>query len=220
MSLINDALKRARQAQAQAPPSAPGPAFRPVEPSQQTNRGRGWILTALGVVLAISALLAFWYSFRTNRSLKAAVSKPMAVVPIAVVSRAPTNPTPPAIIANQTPSPPPLAITAPVSETISAAPAASNINITVAAAQQKAPGAEAGPVINAAAAAPAVATGKPEPIKLQGIMFHPAHPAALIGGKALFVGDKLGDWRVAAIGHESATLISAAQTNVLTLPQQ
>ena len=65
-----------------------------------------------------------------------------------------------------------------------------------------------------------MATGKPEPIKLQGIMFHPAHPAALIGGKALFVGDKLGDWRVAAIGHESATLISAAQTNVLTLPQQ
>jgi len=39
MSLINDALKRASEAQQQAPPpSSPGPQFRPVEPGPRLSR--------------------------------------------------------------------------------------------------------------------------------------------------------------------------------------
>jgi hypothetical protein len=41
----------------------------------------------------------------------------------------------------------------------------------------------------------------------------------MIGGKTLFVGDKLGDLRVVAIDKESATLVGAGQTNVLSLPE-
>jgi hypothetical protein len=41
----------------------------------------------------------------------------------------------------------------------------------------------------------------------------------MISGKTLFIGDKTGEWRVTAIDQESATLVSASQTNVLTLPQ-
>jgi len=54
-------------------------------------------------------------------------------------------------------------------------------------------------------------------LKLTGIVFHPTHPAAMIGGKTLFLNDKVGDWRVVAIDRESATLSNAGQTNVLSL---
>ncbi len=39
----------------------------------------------------------------------------------------------------------------------------------------------------------------------------------MIGGKMLYVGDKVGDLRIVAIDQESATLIGATRTNVLTL---
>ena len=58
MSLINDALKRARQAQQQAPPPlSPGLQFRPVEPAQQPKRGAGLILP---VALAAGAFIVFF----------------------------------------------------------------------------------------------------------------------------------------------------------------
>src|SRR5437899_1171526 len=60
---------------------------------------------------------------------------------------------------------------------------------------------------------------KPPPPRLQGILFDPAHPAAMISGRTLFIGDKLGEWRVVAISQESATLVKAGQTNLLTLPE-
>jgi hypothetical protein len=41
----------------------------------------------------------------------------------------------------------------------------------------------------------------------------------MIGGKTLFVGDRLGELRVVAITQDSATLAGAGQTNVLRLPE-
>ncbi len=60
---------------------------------------------------------------------------------------------------------------------------------------------------------------KPAPLRLQAIVFNPQRPSALISGKTLFIGDKLGDARVVAIDQESATLVSAGKTNLLTLPE-
>ncbi len=61
MSLINDALKRAREAQQQARPTLlPGPQLRPVEPAQQARHGLGLLLpVALGVV-ALFGLFLVW----------------------------------------------------------------------------------------------------------------------------------------------------------------
>jgi hypothetical protein len=50
-------------------------------------------------------------------------------------------------------------------------------------------------------------------------VFNPKRPSAQINGKTLFIGDKLGDSRVVAIGQESATLVGAGKTNVLILPE-
>jgi hypothetical protein len=60
---------------------------------------------------------------------------------------------------------------------------------------------------------------KPAPLRLQAIIFSPKRPSAMISGKTLFVGDKLGDLRVVAIDQDSATLAGAGQTNVLSLPE-
>jgi hypothetical protein len=66
-------------------------------------------------------------------------------------------------------------------------------------------------------AAPTPAT--PAPLRLQAIIFNPRRPSAMISGKTLFIGDKLGDLRVAAISKESAILVGAGKTNVLTLAE-
>jgi hypothetical protein len=39
----------------------------------------------------------------------------------------------------------------------------------------------------------------------------------MIGGKTIYVGDQVGDFKVVAIAAESATLVSAGQTNILTV---
>ena len=76
------------------------------------------------------------------------------------------------------------------------------------------------PVANTNAA---VATGEtppqPEPLKLQAIFFTPGRPSVMIGGKTLFVGDRVGEFRILAITPNSATLEGAGQKKVLSLPE-
>jgi hypothetical protein len=73
------------------------------------------------------------------------------------------------------------------------------------------------------AAAPAAATPAPKTnLKLQAIFYHPKDPAAtsvIISGRSVFIGESVGEFRVTAIGQDSATLVNAAnQTVVLSLP--
>jgi hypothetical protein len=75
-----------------------------------------------------------------------------------------------------------------------------------------------GEVTNSAAMTPPPPP-KPAPLRLQAVVFNPRQPSAIISGKTLFIGDKLGDSRVVAIDRGSATLVGAGKTNVLSLPQ-
>jgi hypothetical protein len=63
----------------------------------------------------------------------------------------------------------------------------------------------------------APAPSGPRPIRLQGIVYDPSRPSAMINGKTLFVGDRLGAMQVVAIDRNSATLVGGGQTNLLTL---
>jgi hypothetical protein len=60
---------------------------------------------------------------------------------------------------------------------------------------------------------------KPAPLRLQAIVFNPKRPSAMISGKTLFIGDKLGDQRVVAIDKDSVTLAGAGQPKVLSLAE-
>jgi hypothetical protein len=67
--------------------------------------------------------------------------------------------------------------------------------------------------------APIPAAPASPPLKLQAVFFAPGRSSAIISGKTVQAGDRLGGFRVAAIGRSSATLVSATQTNVMTLGQ-
>jgi hypothetical protein len=67
---------------------------------------------------------------------------------------------------------------------------------------------------HAAAAEPSTAAS---PLKLQGIVFNPRRPSALINGRVMFVGDRVRDLRITAIHPDDVVLAGANRTNVLSL---
>src|SRR5262249_22626228 len=88
-------------------------------------------------------------------------------------------------------------------------------------AQVPPPDTASAPAQTGAAPAPAAAAEphKPAPLRLQAIVDNPSHPLAMIGGRTLQVGDKVGELRLVAIDRESATLVGAGATNILSLAQ-
>jgi hypothetical protein len=196
MSLINDALKRAKQSQSpDAPPSAPHLHFRPVEPGPTVRRGVGLLLPAVLALIALVGLLFLWELAHKNGS-----TNPQ---PELVARAASTPPTAAPLAASQPPSVAGTALAAPA--TIEPAPAVA------------APDPVEAPPATVADEAPA--PPKPAPLRLQGIVFNPARPSAMINGKTVFVGEKVGEFRVGAITQNSATLISGSQTNLLELAE-
>lgn len=57
----------------------------------------------------------------------------------------------------------------------------------------------------------------PVTFKLQGIFYRPANPSAVVNAKTVFVGDRIANAKVKAIDRQSVTLDVAGETKVLTL---
>jgi hypothetical protein len=195
MSLINEALKRAREV-----PIAPAPElhFRPVEQPPVARRTVGLMLPVVVAGLALLALLLVWQlSHRSGSSAQqlsvAPVSEPsptaVSAPPVDSSQAQPARPAAPAV------TPPAPAVAPPAPENVAAA----------------------APTNSDTAAEPPPPA--PPPLKLQGVVFNPKRPSALISGKTVFVGDRIRDFRVVAISADSATLMGAGQTNVLSLSE-
>jgi hypothetical protein len=210
MSLINDALRRAKDAQQQAPvPPSHDLPFRPVEPGQQrARRGLGLLLPIALTAVALFALVFVWEWNRTR-----GVSTPTEVN--ARTARVPQAATPAPALAAQ-----PATVQQPPSSPSPSTGAAATLaaDTTSSPADDPLDGVEESEATNVPAMTPPPPP-KPAPLRLQAIIFSPKRPSAMISGKTLFVGDKLGDLRVVAIDQESATLAGAGQTNVLSLPE-
>jgi hypothetical protein len=212
MSLINDALKRAKAAQKQNSPSAAhGLEFKPVEPSPQ-NGSRSLVVPAIIVVAAIAVATAVLWPRKIGQIQPAnsPESKPTAAAspsPVASSSpaSAPAAPEPRPVVAQRE-------LPAPQTQPSAAAAAAP----VVSAPSEIPPSAS---VSNIAITTESVSAKQPAPLKLQAILLNPAHPSAMISGKTLFIGNKIGDLRLVAIQQESVILVGAGQTNVLNLPQ-
>ena len=191
MSLINDALKRTKQAQQQNPPPPDGPALKPADPAatKSASNTKSLLYIMVACVIIGNALLFFAIKDRGTKKETAPAnppSAPVAVPPTAVV----TTPQPPPV----QPAPAPVAVVTP-------APTVTPI----------------APDTNAVAAV-APEPPKPAPLKLQSIIYNPSRPSAMVSGKFLFIGDKVQGFRVTAINQETVTLVGNNQTNVLSLP--
>ena len=210
MSLINDALRRAKEAQKHAPlPRSPDLPFRPVEPPQQSaRRGLGLLLPGALAAVALLALLVVWQWTRMRGA-----ATPTEVN--ARTARGPLAATPASAFAART-----APVQAPAAPPSFATGAAATLAADAASAPTDDPLAE---MEESEAADPSAMTAptppKPAPLRLQAIVFNPRRPSAMISGKTLFIGDKLGDLRVVAIDKESATLMGAGQTNILMMSQ-
>jgi len=216
MSLINDALKRAKEAQGRAPaPPSTQMQFRPVEPAQRARHGLGLLLPAALAFAAVLALFCVWQwaqertsaepreaRARTPRAAPAATPSPPVAPSSAAVAEAAQASSP------TEPSPRPDAVTEVANLIPVAAP-------TTPASPPLVQEQESSDTSSAATASPPLP--KPTPLRLQAIVFNPKRPSVLINGKTLFVGEKLGDARVVAIDQESATLVGGGKTTVLTL---
>jgi hypothetical protein len=190
MSLINDALKRAKAAQQHAPPPPPSPLqFRPVEAGQRTKPRFDWVAPAIVAIIGIFALLFMWPRAHNSTSNAPLETKARTLV------AAKESPAAPAVARASQPDAP-----QPTQE------------------KQTTPPSEPAPavVVNPAPVhEPPVP--QPPPLRLQAIIYSPTRPSAMINGRALFIGEKVGDLRVTAITQETVTLTGAGQTNVLTL---
>ena len=209
MSLINDALRRAKQAQEQAPP---GPGLQLRELETTPLRGRGPALLRLGAAGAagLLALCLLWQELRSHGWPSGAASVCEAHTAAAGAQPARPRATGADLAADAAsplprPQPPESAGEAGAREATHA-PATSLPLLS-----------SPGSATNAPAVAAETAPSGPPPIRLQAIVFHPTRPSAMINGRTLFVGDMVGDMRLVAIGRESATLVGAGQTNLLTL---
>lgn len=212
MSLINDALKRAKATQPKSA-SAEGPAllrpdFAPMP--QRQSRGNDFLLPALIVVILLLAGLLIWQWMRgdagevkvrartisTFDNVQAATSAP-AVQPAPIVIPQPVVQKPqPAVAATPEPSP---------------AVAVNALEVTAPASTNSSPNAQS------------VSVPPPAPYKLQSIFYRAKNPSAVINGKTLFVGDRIGDRlsnaHVTAIGQDFVTIVTrTGETNTLELP--
>ncbi|MGA3283249.1 MAG: hypothetical protein ABSD57_02165 [Verrucomicrobiota bacterium] len=170
MSRINDALKRAKQAQRPTPPPSlpplPPAAPRPDPPqmpraARQPGNVLGWLLPGVIGFLIVAACLFVGLVLVTRTATKAAgEAKPLAAQPakpVVVPAPNPTPQTPPA-----PPPPPP----------------------------------------------PSPPSPPPEP-KLQGIVYTATRSWAIVDGKTVHVGDRLGEFRVKEISQRNVTLEKA-----------
>jgi hypothetical protein len=189
MSLINDALKRAKESQGQNPPPPAPPektGFRPVEPAPAKGKP---VLLWLIIVILLVGLGAFFIGQSTHKETTSKIDSTVA-------NEAPTQPAK-VVEAQSTPVVATKAL--PVAAAVSPAPAPPNPAAAV-----------------AVVATPPVA---PVPLKLQSIIFDPRAPSAMVNGKTLFVGQRINGFLLVKILRNSVMLTGGGQTNILELEE-
>ncbi|MGO8699569.1 MAG: hypothetical protein ACLQVY_17860 [Limisphaerales bacterium] len=177
MSLINDALKRARESDKKRP-SGPPP-MRPLLPVEGANGGQfAWILPLIVVIVLALSGWFFWKWHQASHHVVLAKAAPTLAVKAATAPAAAPKPVP-------APTPVASAPVVPRPAPVAAKPA-------------KPPETEPAP--------PAIETPWPTPLTLQAIIYSKTHPTALINGKPVGPGDSVAGVVVAKIERTSVTL--------------
>ncbi|MBI2929162.1 MAG: hypothetical protein HYY24_26150 [Verrucomicrobia bacterium] len=224
MSLINDALKRAKQAHAHRPaPTASGPPLQPVEGSSTSSRPTVglWLAVALAVVFLAGWLFREWRAQADRVAARAETQKAIPAPRVAAQTPpAEPKPAPPPSVAPT----PAVAPSAPPQPNVSAP--APTVEVTPAPVAQISPPPAAQPIIVKEEVPPAPPPLAPPPppakpafpaLKLQGIFFSRTKPSALISGQTLFLGDAIEGARVKAIEADKVIVEFQGESRTLNL---
>jgi cytoskeletal protein RodZ len=225
MSLINDALRRAGQQRREAAPKPP--TLPPLQPVDYGRRPSPWpliVMLPLAFVLLGLAGFFFWAFSEYRRAVATQAVTTAASeaksAPSEVVHVASTNPD---VASYPTVSSTPLSAVSMagperrVTEDASATNVVAVVSTNVAEETRTNLPAALDGGTNDQVAMPVPPPAKP-PLKLQGIYYSRSNPSALISGKAVFVGETVGEARVLRIERESVVLEEGGKTNVLRLP--
>jgi hypothetical protein len=192
MSLINDALRKARKAQPAG--NASGPDLLPVEADAG---GRGGSIFTLPFIIAVVLVLAgvlIWAWYRAG-SVDLVVRGNTGA---ATVNTAPRTSEPTKIVALVKTQTPASVTTAASTPAVVASADAGSTNVLTVAAEAPKPAATV--------------------YKLEGIFYSAKRPTAVINGDLVSVGSRVEAGRVVAIDEESATVVTeTGETNLLVL---
>jgi len=193
MSLINDALKRATEAQ---------PAGKPT-PEMETTMKPAPQLRTVGLPVYFTPVLLFiisgacWFLIKgwdARRTIASTSAIPVQAREVEEIPNIPAGeggelpiPENRQFALNDRPS-------SPVPLTTAAGASAEFVSASVAADDSQ-----------------------PATFRLQGIFYRPANPSAVVNAKTVFVGDRIANAKVKAIDQQSVTLEVAGETKVLTL---
>ena len=198
MSLINDALKRATQAQpSNTPPTEPGAPMQPVEQRRPVGLPIYFTPTLLFIVCG-----ACWFLVKGWEAHRQAGLYPE---PVSVQARETVDTPAPAAPESAVPANRHFALDAAPTPASSSQPAA-----------KEAPAGALAQTGVAAATVPDDDQTKSTALKLQGIFYRPRNPSAVINSKTVFVGDPIANGRVKAIDRQSVTVDLGGETKVLT----
>jgi hypothetical protein len=222
MSLINDALKRARQVQARPPViAAVEPALEPAVALARAPIQTRWLIpvgAGLLLLLACWSLSRWWRA--SQQEAAAARAAAQTTNQAAEVMSAVTQ-----LTKEQQAKTAPVRVNPPFfsARNVSHPPVASDSALAL-----SAPRSPQAAVLTRAE--PTIANTVPEPVpppllaadsetalKLQGIFYRSSRASALINGQTLFVGDEIGGATLVAIERQAVRLLHNGRTNVLKL---
>ena len=178
MSLINDALKRARDTQRNHSPPPGAPPLQPVEPPARGSAH--WLVVTAILFLGAAGIILGPALWKHKPPPALAVKKIEIPVP-------PPTPVAPAPVTKAAPVP-----------VVNAAPAVTNVNPPTVVVENPPPAAKTN--------LPAAAVVVEKWPKVQGIVFNAAQPLAIVNGQTVAVGERVGEFRVKQITQNSVVL--------------
>jgi cytoskeletal protein RodZ len=220
MSLINDALKRARDADRTRGSNPPAMSMKAVEPAEAKSNPRSkWLVVAFVIVALGLSLWSFfrWANTTPPPSGNQLASAPQTSVPLA-------SPTPPAPleepVASTNPSPEPMAI----AEATNPSPAVTHGEPESLPAATPAQVVSAEPPTNiqtndASGVNPAIPPNAAPEFRLQSIIYRQRNPTVIINGQFLEEGASIAGAEILKIERDQVTLRRMETNLVLQMPR-
>jgi hypothetical protein len=214
MSLINDALKRARDAEQNRPPAPPHPPLAPADTPPRQNPAARWLLLTLvlGAILLSGASFWKWANHDTGTSQAPLLSPPPNPTIAFLPDPAPSQP----LSVNPVDS-----FISPADPVESIRPEPSGSSPSIAESDLlPAPDADLGSdLADASVPDEQAASLESEPeLRLQSIIYRAGNPAVLINNQMLYRGDPIAGGIVTDIQLQAVTVLRGESNIVLKLP--